>query len=361
MTSQIADHPILRLFNELLAVPSPSGREERMAALIRAKLRGWSYEPQTDAAGNVFVRLAGREPDAPLCCIAAHIDEIGALVTALEPDGALRVDRSGQLAPWKLGEGPVEIVGDHATIVGVVAIDAGSSGAVDPTIGWHNVRVLTGLSPAELAAAGIRPGSTAVPTRDRRGPTLFGPADDPLVGAWTFDNRISVAIVLRLLETMRRNGLQPYHPTIVAFTVHEEGGGHGAKALAHAERPETFIAIDGCPLLPGRGLQLDERPGIWSHDRLAHYDQRLITTLRQAARAAGTDLQPLVYDGAATDASFVYSVGGAPRVACFGHLRANRHGYEVARAASFENVLNTLAQFVETWQGDEPDNRAGAA
>lgn len=355
MSATIDNHDLLRLFNELLAVPAPSGREERIAALIRDKLRGWDYQPQTDSAGNVYVRLPGRRPDAPRCCVAAHIDEIGAVVTLIEPDGTLHVDRSGQLAPWKLGEGPVEIVGDDATVVGVVSINAASGGTSEPTITWNNVRVLTGLTADQLAAAGIRPGSTAVPTRDRRGPTIFGPLDDPLVAAWTFDNRISVAIVLRLLEAIRRDGWQPYHPTTVAFTVHEEGGGHGAKALAHAERPELFIAVDGCPLLPGTALQLDSRPGIWSKDRLAHYDQRLIKALRQAAIGVGTELQPFVYDGAATDAGFVYSVGGAPRVACFGHLRANRHGYEVARLRSFENVFNTLAHFLRDWEGDAID------
>jgi len=352
MPTQIADHPALSLFTELLAVPSPSGREERVAQIVRSKLEAWGYPHRTDGAGNLTVRLEGRQPDAPLCCLAAHMDEIGFVVTRIEPDGSLRVDRSGGLYPWKLGEGPVEIVGDEGTVVGVLSMGSTHTpSASERSITWADVRVLTGLSPERLAAAGVRPGSTGVPAQGGRGPVLFGDDEDPLVAAWTFDDRMGVVTLLRMLETMQQEALAPYHPTLIAFTVHEEGGAHGARVVAQTERPETFVAIDGCPMPPGTPLQLDGRPGVWSKDRLTHYDQRLVRALCQAAREAGTELQPVAYDSAATDASLVYSVGGAARVACLGHVRENSHGYEVARLSVFDNLLKTLVQFVARWEG----------
>lgn len=352
MYPQITNHPALSLFSELLAVPSPSGREERVAQIIRDKLNDWGYDHQTDGAGNVIVRLKGRQPDAPLCCLAAHMDEIGMVVTRIEPDGSLRVDRSGGLYPWKIGEGPIEIVGDGETIIGVLSMGSTHTAlAKDKVITWKDVRVLTGLSPEQLKTAGIRPGSTAVPVREMRGPVLFGDADDPLVAAWTFDDRMGVVALLRLLEAIKRDSLVPYHPTIIAFTVHEEGGCHGAKALAQSERPEIFIAIDGCPMPPGTPLQLDGRAGVWSKDRHTHFDQRLVRALCQAAEEVGTELQPVVYDSAASDASAVYSVGGAKRVASVGHVRENSHGYEVARLSVFDNLFKTLLQFIIKWKG----------
>lgn len=352
MHIQIADHPALSLFAELLAAPAPSGREEKIAQIIQDKLASWGYAHETDGAGNILVRLPGRNPQAPLCCLAAHMDEIGMVVTKVETDGSLRVDRSGGLNPWKIGEGPVEIIGDHASIIGVLSMGSGhTSSAEDQLITWKDVRILTGLSPEKLRAAGIRPGSGVVPAREGRGPVIFGDEKDPLVAAWTFDDRMGVVALLRLLKALQRDGLKPYHPTIVAFTVHEEGGAHGAKVLAQTERPETFIALDGCPMPPDTPLQLDGRPAIWSKDRLTHFDQRLVQELCRAAERAGTELQPVVYEAAASDASLVYSVGGAHRVATFGHVRENSHGYEVARLSVFDNVLKTLVEFVTTWEG----------
>jgi putative aminopeptidase FrvX len=352
MHMPITDHPALSLFSELLAVPSPSGREEGVAQIVRDTLDDWGYSHRTDGAGNVIVHLEGRQPGAPLCCIAAHMDEIGMVVTRIEADGSLRVVRSGGLLPWKLGEGPVEIVGDEGSVTGILSMGSThTKSAADRAITWADVRILTGLSPEKLAEAGVRPGSTGVPVREGRGPVVFGDEQDPLVAAWTFDDRMGVVALLRLLDAMKRNSVSPYHPTLVAFTVHEEGGGHGAKVLAQTERPEIFIAIDGCPMPPGSPLQLDGRPGVWSKDSLIHYDQRLVKALCQAAVEAGTQLQPVAYDSAGTDASLVYSVGGAARVACMGHPRENSHGYEVARLSVFDNVLKTLVRFVDTWEG----------
>ena len=94
-------YPALELFAELL-VPSPSGREERIAEVIRKKLADIGYEPITDPAGNIQVHLTGKYPQAPLFVFAAHMDEIGMAVTRIETDGKLRVTCSGGLYPLKL-------------------------------------------------------------------------------------------------------------------------------------------------------------------------------------------------------------------------------------------------------------------
>ncbi len=341
----------LQLFSELL-VASPSGREAALATIVRQKLTDLDIAHEQDGMGNVLVRLDGRSPQAPLIMLAAHMDEIGLVVTQINADGSLQVNRSGGLLPWKLGEGPVEILGDQESIVGVLSMGSThTANAANQAITWADVRVLTGLSPEQLKAAGVRPGSTGVPTRERRGPVLFGDPADPLVAAWTFDDRMGVVALLRLLERMKQEGIRPYHPTLIAFTVSEEVGGHGAKSLALREQPEIFISIDGAPIPPGTPLELDGRPAIWSKDRLGHYDQPLLQALCQAALDAGTELQPVVYDSAASDASLVYYAGGAQRIACMGQVRANSHGYEVARLAVFDHMLDTLVQFVRSFEG----------
>jgi putative aminopeptidase FrvX len=345
------DHPALKLFSKLL-VPSPSGREEQVAAIICNTLSEWGIDHEVDGMGNVLVEINGRYPQAPLVIYAAHMDEIGVVIKAIEPDGSLRVGRTGGLMPWKLGEGPVEIVGDHDMVLGVVAMGSThTANAGKQAVTWDDVRILTGLTVEQLKEAGIRPGSTAVPTRNRRGPVLFGEAADPLVGAWTFDDRMGVVALLRLLKRIKEEGIRPFHPTIIAFTVSEEVGGHGAKSLATRKQPEVFISVDGAPIPPNTPLELDGRPAIWSKDRLAHYDQRLLRDLSQAAIEAGTELQPVVYDQAASDASLVSYAGGTQRIACMGQVRANSHGYEVARLSVFDNMLITLVEFMKTWEG----------
>jgi putative aminopeptidase FrvX len=343
-------HPAIEIFSELL-VPALSGGENRVATLIRKRLDILDYTHETDPAGNVKVVLPGQNPTGGTFVFAAHMDEIGMVVTNMEADGRLRVTKSGGLHPWKLGEGAVDILGDVATIQGVLSMGSTHTPkAVEQTVTWDSVHVLTGLSLEALQAAGVRPGVPVLPIRERRGPVLFGPENDPLIGAWTFDDRMGCVALLRLLAVIKEQNIQPYHPTIIAFTTREEIGGHGAKYLARTLNPEAFVSIDGSPMPPGTPLKLDGRPGIWAKDRIAQYDQDLLRAFSQAAQAAGTELQPVVYDGAASDASLVSYALGVPKIVCVGHVRENSHGYEVARLSVFDNLLNTLVQFLVTYR-----------
>ena len=341
----------LDLISELLKAPSPSGREEQLAEIICRKLEALRLPFTKDAAGNVVVQIPGRNSNAGPLMLAAHMDEIGMVVTAIDDDGLLHVDNSGGLVPYKIGEGPVQIIGQGEGVTG--ALGMGSShraDAADRVVCWRDVRIITGLSAQQLAAREVRVGSSVVPARFVCGPVVFGDDNDPLVAAWTFDDRAGVATLLRLLETMQARVIKPARPTLVCFTVNEEGGCHGAKVAAARHRPEVFIAVDGCPIPPGVNLALDGRPGIWSKDRITHFDQKLIGALCGAAAQAGTEFQVAVYDSAASDASKVYEVGAAERVATVGHVRENSHGYEVARLSVFDNLLAALVKFMETWE-----------
>jgi putative aminopeptidase FrvX len=341
---------VVDLFTRLLAVPTPSGSERQIAALVRQIITEIGFEAQTDSAGNVLVRFAGQEPTAGLCILAAHIDEIGIVVKTVNPDGTLQISNSGGLLPWKIGERPVELLGDAQTITGVTSFGAGHGGNLERAIRWDDMKVITGLSAEQLAQAGVRPGTCGVPLRSQCGPVLLGDPADPLIAAWTFDDRMGVAALLRLLQIMKSETLQPRRPTIIAFTIQEETGCQGALALAQREHPEVFISIDGSPIPPGSGLALDGRPAIWSMDRLGHFDQDLLRFIMRAARDAGTDIQPVVQLAAACDASKVYAAGAAARAADFGHVRENSHGYEVSRLSVFENVVKVLSQFIRAWK-----------
>jgi putative aminopeptidase FrvX len=161
---------------------------------------------------------------------------------------------------------------------------------------------------------------------------------------------MGVVTLLRLLERLKTLDAELNYPLVVAFTVSEEVGGHGAKALVRALNPEIFIAIDGAPMPPGAPLELDGRPGIWAKDRTAPYDPRLVMELMAAAERAGTSLQPVVYDAAASDASMVAASLGVPRIACVGQVRENSHGFEVLRVGVLDNLLDTLYGFLAAWK-----------
>lgn len=338
-------HPAVSLLDELLSIPSPPGYESEMAAYLCQKIKSLGWNPEVDSAGNVIVRCHRVEGTEPVI-LGAHMDEIALVVSAIEPDGRLRVKRSGGMAPQKLGERPVQILGETSRVTGIVSSGTGHTGGKEKAWDWTDYWVLTGLNQEQLQKAGVYPGSPIVPVREGRGPLLLGDKQDPLLAAWTMDDRMGVVTLLRLLEYLAKNKPVLPRSLIIAFTVHEEGGAHGVKFLCNRERPEQFIAVDGCPIAQDSNLKMDERPVIWSKDTRANYDPRLLKELAQSASAAGCTLQRVVLDNAWSDASDAYACGTVGRIAIIGHARENSHGFEVARLAVFDNLLRVLEQFV---------------
>lgn len=356
--NSIVGYSNFELLRALLQIPCPSGREERMAAFIAQHITALGFSPERDAQGNVWTLLPGHSNDDGAIALASHMDEIAMVVDAIESDGRLRVRRSGGLHPWKLGECPVQLVCDGEHLV-TAQLSFGSGHTNDPDdpiaqfasgtrgLTWSHCHLLTGLSTAELRAAGVRVGTCAVPVSSVRGPHLFGPTEDPLVSAWLLDNRGGTLSLLRLLEKIKECNLQPTRPLYICFMVQEEGGLLGAKGWAHRQPVETFIAVDSSPIPRGSQLSLDGRPATWSKDSGAHFHQGLIGELASAAARANTELQYAVYGAAASDATGVLQAGLAPRAATIGYPRANSHGYEVCRLSVFDHLVNTLFSYIE--------------
>lgn len=343
------NNAILDRFKSLLYFPSPSSRERDLAKIICQQTTEMGYTCTQDAGGNVVVEVEGQVPELPVWCYAAHMDEIGMVITEVPQDGRLRVTRSGGLYPWKLGETPVEIMGDHGHVVGLLSMGSTHSPKVaEKNVTWEDVWIETGLTLEELKTVGIRPGSMAVPHAAHRGPVIFGSAGKELAASWTFDDRLGCALQLEVLAQLVAAQEKPRHPTVFAFTHHEEGGGHGAKNVARALQPEAFIAIDGAPMPPDTPLVMDDRPATWSKDKLAHYDHELLKEIIAAGQEVGVEVQSVVYDGAASDASMVHSTGHADRALVFGCVRGNSHGYEMLSVGVLENTFKTLYRFVTT-------------
>ena len=110
---------ISEILKQLTAVDAPSGAERRAEELIRSLLSeqplpgGTVAELRTDALGNLIARIpgnaaagTGRAPGRIM--IAAHMDEIGLIVTRVE-QGFLHVTKVG-------GVDPRSVVGQEVTV-----------------------------------------------------------------------------------------------------------------------------------------------------------------------------------------------------------------------------------------------------
>ena len=85
----------LKFLKQLVETPSPTGFEEPAASLVRERLADVADEVAPDTMGSVRAVLEGRDAGAPSLMLAAHMDEIGLMVTYISDEGFLSVASLG--------------------------------------------------------------------------------------------------------------------------------------------------------------------------------------------------------------------------------------------------------------------------
>jgi len=102
----------------LLDSMSVSGHEIGLQKKVIAHMQPHCHKILTDHTGNVICVL---NPDAPFrVMLAAHIDEIGLIVTHIQEDGLVRVARAGGIPARTYPGHQVVLHGDAGPIYGAV-------------------------------------------------------------------------------------------------------------------------------------------------------------------------------------------------------------------------------------------------
>ena len=75
------------LIQKLVETQGPSGYETQIRSVVRAEVEPYADELQVDALGNLIVRKGKGGADGIKIMLAAHIDEIGVMVTQVDANG----------------------------------------------------------------------------------------------------------------------------------------------------------------------------------------------------------------------------------------------------------------------------------
>ena len=112
----------LKFLKTLLETPSPTGSEVPVANLVRERLADTADEIETNVMGSVHARLSGRGA-GPTLMLAAHMDEIGLMVTYVSDEGFLSVSAVGGVDAAILPGMRVDVHAQEGTLRGVADLD----------------------------------------------------------------------------------------------------------------------------------------------------------------------------------------------------------------------------------------------
>ena len=215
---------LFEIVKELNSLHGPSGDEGEVREAIAALARPLADEVSADTMGNLIVRKRG---SGPRVMLSAHMDSVGFIVTHIEKEGFLRVGRLGGISPKETAFAPVRLKN------GTRGVLAKEEKADFDKLKLDECYIDTGAADAEQAREAVRVGDTAVydTATVRNGCKVISPY---------IDNRISCAILLKVLETMGQTDNDVYF----VFSVQEEVGTRGAKTAAWAVDPDYALAVD---------------------------------------------------------------------------------------------------------------------
>ena len=336
---------MIDLLAELVACHSPVGDESEIEKVILREFESSGAKVWQDDATNLYAHIPG---DGPKVMITAHKDEIGMVITKVEEDGRLRVDKCGGSFPWKYGEGPVDILADDGSIVegilsvGSIHTNSGPMSEIQTSraLTWDLMSIFTGQSKQALEDQGVHVGSRAVVARERKVVKRMG----DYVASFAMDDRMGLVSVIAGLKALASEKLNL--DLYFVATHGEEIGMVGAMRAAHLKRPDIFIALDTSPIVEETPLELNGQPVIWYREA-TYNDKRECDRLLQLGKELGFGAQPCVFPRAGSDAGRIKNEGLAGRTVCFGFARDNSHGFEIAHADSLVNVTKLLVEYVK--------------
>ncbi|AIE85608.1 M42 family metallopeptidase [Fimbriimonas ginsengisoli] len=333
----------IALLEELTSIPGPPGQEEAVAEALWRHVEYMGLQPEVDAKGNLLVWIGS---GAPNVVVTAHMDEIAMIVREVRPDGSLAVTRLGGMHPWKLGEGPVDILARGDSLPGVLGFggihtEDPSSNVVkarDKGLEWDAASVFTGRSAEELAERGVRPGTRVVVSRSRRKLTYLG---DHVAG-YFMDDRADLVSWLLALEHLKDLEIN----VLFAATASEEVGGEGALFLLHRVWPAVVIALELGALVPDAQADLSPTPTVWALDGYGATTAADLDLLADIGRELNMDLQFQAFSRGGSDASLAASRGLCARPITLGIPMANSHGYEIIHRDSMSELARLTSRLI---------------
>lgn len=307
--------PNFDLLKELCETPGVSGHEGAMRALVARHLREYCDDIRTDAMGNLIGTKRGK--GGPQVLVAAHMDEIGFVVSHIDDKGFLRLQPIGGWVPRVMVAQRVyvhsytgqRLLGALQPVNKLAPSPANQIAA--QTTSTDDFFVDVGLNQEEVKAlVELGDSVTMARTAERVGHHVLSK---------TLDDRVGIFMMLESLRRLQELG-EPSCEILAVATVQEEVGLRGATTVAYHLDPDIGIALDVTMAADhpdsaprdyvtelGKGIALKVKDGY------SISDPRLVRHFRDVAEAHAIPYQLEVLPYAGSDAAAMQkSRGGMP-------------------------------------------------
>lgn len=316
-------------------LPGVSGNEDAVRRYIADQIRAHVDEMWVDPLGNLIARKGSHLP-GPHLMLAAHMDEVGLMITHIEDDGLLRFSTVGGIDPRVLPSTFLRIGKDQVPgVIGAKPIHLKKADERNKPVPFDDLFIDIGARDRAEAERLVKVGDYAVFWTD------YEELGERRAKGKAFDDRVGCHVLIELLKGPVSS------PLTAAFTVQEEIGLRGAKVAAQAVQPDYAVVLEGttCADIPlsvphGESTRLGRGPAITMADRTTVVHPKMVQALIEAAERANVPYQIKRTTFGGTDAGSIHRAGagiptGVVSVPC-------RYIHSPAAMLSLDDVANTI-------------------
>ncbi|MGM0368879.1 MAG: M42 family metallopeptidase [Bacillota bacterium] len=229
----------LKILKELAETNGVSGYEENITGKLENIFSNYTDQIKYDNLGNLIACKRGTATENIKIMLAAHMDEIGLMVTKIEDEGFLRFTAVGGVDQRTLVGQEVIVLGteEYQGIIGAKPPHVQNSKERKKAYEMDDMYIDLGLEAAEVKDK-VRVGDVITIKRE------FEELKNNRVTAKALDDRAGVLVMLTALQELK--DVQHQADLYTVATVQEEVGVRGATTSTYGVVPDIGIAIDVC-------------------------------------------------------------------------------------------------------------------
>ncbi|HRC80213.1 MAG TPA: M42 family metallopeptidase [Sedimentibacter sp.] len=329
----------LKLLEEIINIPSPSGFCGNVMTYIEKTAEEFGYKFEKNKKGNGIIEIEGQDKD--YCVgIAVHVDTLGAMVRSINADGTLKITSiGGNLYPSLDGEYCKIHTREGKIYTGTILSISPSAHVYKDAKEKERIEENMMVRLDELVktkedvqALSIGPGDfISVEPKFTITPAGF-------IKSRYLDDKAGTACALSLMELFSRLKTKPRNKVKIILSTYEETG-HGCSSIP--EDIDELLAIDmGCV---GLDLSCTEQDvSICAKDSSGPYDYDITSKLIMLAKENNIGHAVDIYPMYNSDVSASLKGGNDIRGGLIGPGVHASHGMERTHIDGIENTIKLI-------------------